>query len=98
MTNLACWAFALSLAAALAAGCNNVTYKDPTTIPSDISTETTGHFFLAGLVGHADVWADRSCPQGVATVHSEFSFVDELLTVVTLFIYTPRTYEVECAR
>jgi len=59
MTNLACWAFALALAAALAAGCNNVSYKDPTTIPSAVTTESTGHFFLAGLVGHADVWADR---------------------------------------
>ncbi len=89
---------AVTTALLSAAACNNVTYTNPGTTPSGVVTAQTGHFFIGGLVGHTDVWANRMCPHGVAGVHTKFSFVDEVLTLITVFIYAPRTYLVECAQ
>ena len=88
---------ALAAAIALAApACNRVTYVNPHTTPSGVEVQHTGHFFLAGLVGHAQIWANRDCPNGVAGVQSRFSFLDVVLTTITLDIYTPRTYRISC--
>ncbi len=38
--------------------------------------------------------AYQMCPGGVAAVESRFSFVDLLLTFITIDIYTPRTYKI----
>ncbi len=89
---------ALAVSAALlgAAGCSKVTYLNSTTTPSGVVTEHTGRFFIGGLVGHADIWANQDCPHGVFKVLSRFSFVDIVLSLVTIDLYTPRTYTIEC--
>lgn len=79
-----------------AAACTRVTYVNSMLRPSGAVVEHTGSFFLAGLVGHVDIDAYADCPRGVAGVQSEFSVVDILLTALTLDLYAPRTYLVEC--
>ncbi len=82
--------------ACLAAGCNKVTYLDRSTMPDGKVHEQTGHFFILGLAGTADVPAGTMCPTGVSKIQSKFTFGDLVLTVLTAGIYTPRTYEISC--
>ncbi len=87
----------LVVAAVLATGaCSKVTYKNPQVAPTGARYETTGHFFLAALVGHKRIPVHAWCPAGVAEIQSKFSVLDVALHFVTGFIYTPRSYEIVC--
>jgi len=88
----------LVCAALLAGACNKVTYVNPSTMPSGQVQSDTGWYFLFGLVGNHDVWANRMCPQGVAKAQSKFTVVDTLITMITIGIVSPRTYKIECGR
>lgn len=89
---------ALLVCAALALGaCNKVTYVNPGTAPSGVIQRTKGHFLIAGIVGTADIHAEAMCPGGVHQVVSKQTFVDLVLSFITILIYTPRTYDIECA-
>jgi hypothetical protein len=87
---------ALLACAALAGGCDNVTYHSSTLPPNGVVHEGTSHFFVFGLVGDEVIPAYQMCPGGVSSVHTELSFGDLVLTVITFGIYTPRSYEVAC--
>lgn len=90
-------AIVLGVMIALASGaCAKVTYRNPGYIPGP-AVEKTGHFFIGGLVGEATIPAYQMCPAGVAQVQSKSTFGDIVLSLITFFIYTPRTYEVTCA-
>lgn len=82
--------------ACLTAGCNKVTYVNGATTPNGQHHQQTGHFFLYGLAGTADVDAAGMCPTGVASIQSKFTVADWFLTVLTAGIYTPRTYQIAC--
>jgi hypothetical protein len=91
----------LVLCAALlasAGACNKVTYVNPGTMPSGNLVVEKNFYFLWGLVGQADIWANKMCPSGLHQVQSKFSFLDVLIGAVTLGIVAPRTYEIECGR
>jgi hypothetical protein len=85
-------------ALAMLAGCYNVTYIAKSRPPSAVIHEQKLTFFIAGLVGTEEIQAGQLCPSGVAKVHTKNTFVDILLTVVTLTIYSPRTAEITCAQ
>jgi len=53
--------------------------------------------WLWGLVANDDVDVRRECPMGVATVETEQSFVNGLVAVVTIGIYTPQHVRITCA-
>ena len=80
------------------AACSKVTYVDRATIPNGVTVSETGHFFLAGLVGDKTIPVYALCPTGVSRIQSKFTFGDRLLGIITLGIYTPRTYDIECGR
>lgn len=84
------------LATAMASGCFNVTYTNPRLPPNGAVVEGTSSFFVAALVGDERVPVYQMCPQGVSQIETGLSFVDVVLTVVTLAIYTPRSYVVHC--
>ena len=85
-------------ALATLAGCFNVTYIAKTRMPSAVVHEEKMNFFIVGLVGSHDIQAGQKCPTGVAKVKTTETFVDVLLTVVTLGIYAPRTAQITCAQ
>jgi Bor protein len=87
-----------ALLAVILAACSKVTYVDRTTVPTGVVVSETGHYFLAGLVGHTTLPVYAMCPSGVSRIQSKFTFTDRLVGVLTLGIYTPRTYDVECGR
>ena len=65
--------------------------------PSGVVAEYTGHFFLFGLMGQPHIHAYEACPRGVYRIVSAQTGLDTLIHLATLFIYTPRSYTIECA-
>lgn len=88
---------AIACTAAIA-GCNRVAYINRAKAPTGVSSSTTGHFFLWGLVGEKTVLAYQSCPQGVSAVNTKFSVGNVVFTVLTGGLYSPRTYIVDCGQ
>jgi hypothetical protein len=86
---------ALTIAATLC-GCFKVTYTNPAVPMNGKVVEQKGAFFIGGLVGDAVIPVYEQCPGGVAQIKSGHSVGDVILTLVTFFIYTPRSYEISC--
>lgn len=54
-------------------------------------------YYFWGLVGEYDFVLSELCPNGVSQFRNQATFVDGLLTLLTLGIYSPRTVVLECA-
>ena len=80
------------------AGCSTyrIGYRDATVAPGGQTHEVSQNFFLWGLAGGDQVALDRLCSNGVASIDSERSFVDGVLSVITAGLYTPMTVRVQC--
>ena len=65
------------------------------------STETIEESFAAswiyGLVPPSTVATEAKCPNGVAKVETQLSFVNQFVGFLTLGIYTPMEIKVTCA-
>ena len=55
------------------------------------------HSFIAGLVPPSTVETASTCPNGVARVETQLSFLNMVANVVTFGIYSPMELLVECA-
>lgn len=55
------------------------------------------HGFILGLVPPKEVRTATECPNGVAKVETQISFLNGLVSAVTLNIYTPMHITVTCA-
>lgn len=53
--------------------------------------------WLWGLVPNTEIDVRKECPMGVAVVETETSFVNGLVSAVTLGIFTPQHVRVTCA-
>lgn len=53
--------------------------------------------FIFGLVEAKEINVASECPNGVAKVETQMSFVNGLATAVTFGLYTPRTVTITCA-
>lgn len=53
--------------------------------------------YLLGLVPATAISTAAQCPAGVAVVETQQTFVNGLVGVVTLGIYTPQTVRITCA-
>jgi len=53
--------------------------------------------WLYGLIPPKTVEASMNCPNGVAVVETQLSFVNQLVGLLTLGIYTPMQIVVTCA-
>lgn len=88
----------LATALMLFIACNKVSYVNPTIPRGGAVHSTTGHFFIFGLVGTKNIAAYEMCPNGVAHIKSRASFLDLVLGTITLGLYVPRSYNIECGR
>jgi hypothetical protein len=91
----------LVLAAALtlattACTTHNIHYKNPTVTASGETKSAKQSFFLYGLAGGSEVNLATLCPNGVAGIDSQKSVADQLLTALTLGLYSPMSVEVTC--
>ena len=53
--------------------------------------------WLWGIVPASPIDVTQNCPGGIATVETKMTFMNGLVTAVTLGIYTPRDVKVTCA-
>ena len=87
----------LAVMAVTVAGCYNA--KIETGLPpSDRKIEDHwADSWIYGLVPPEAVETAERCPNGVAKVETKLSFLNQLVGVLTLGIYTPMYIEVTCA-
>ena len=66
--------------------------------PSTVVVEKSfASSWIYGLVPPSTVETAAKCPNGVAKVETQLSFVNQLVGVLTLGIYTPMSIKVTCA-
>jgi hypothetical protein len=93
--------FSLVLGAMLSHGCSTVTIRDKGSaeISRDANYDSSQAFFFWGLAGEKHIDVREICDKRqVEQLQTQRSFVDGVLTVITLGIYSPRTARVWCAR
>lgn len=89
----------LLLSCFLFAGCSTVTIatQGKAKLATDPTYESSKSFFLGGLVGEVDFDITKPCNNKMPIqVQTQSTFVDSLLTIVTVGIYSPRTVRVWC--
>ncbi|GMR14103.1 MAG: hypothetical protein BMS9Abin29_2336 [Gemmatimonadota bacterium] len=52
--------------------------------------------WLGGLIGERTLDIDVLCPSGNATIHDEQSFLNGLVSALTVGIFTPTTVKIRC--
>ncbi len=85
-----------TIVAFAASACYKVQYKNPNA-QIGTSHSVKQKFFLWGALGGEQVDLNKLCPQGVAEIASEHSFIDIVLYSLTGGLYTPVSVEVHCA-
>ena len=90
--------YALLLAVAFAAsGCYHTRIETGMTPGAQVIDQPFAHSFINGLVPPSTVNAASQCPNGVAVVETELSFVNGIVAILTSGIYTPMHIKVTCA-
>ena len=90
----------LSIACLLAftLGCYHATIDTGLT-PSTVTIEKPwANGWILGLVPPSPVETARKCPNGVAKIDTQLSFLNQLVDFLTLGIYTPMDIRVTCAQ
>lgn len=88
---------ALLPAALMLAGCYHATITTGAT-PSSVTIDNKwASSWVYGLVPPSTVETARQCPRGVARVETRLSFLNQLVGLLTLGIYTPMDIRVTCA-
>jgi Bor protein len=89
----------IALLVGLMSGCTTVTIRDHGTskISSTPDYSTMNHFFFWGLIGHSHVNVTQICGgKTPAQLQTEQTFLDNVLAIITLGIYYPRSAYVWC--
>ena len=82
---------------ALCAGCYHATITTGLPVSNEVITKPFASCWIYGLIPPSTVETAAKCPNGVAKVETELSFVDYLIGMITIGIYTPMTITVTCA-
>jgi hypothetical protein len=83
--------------ALLGSGCYHATVDTGRTPSGQTIEKPWAHSFIAGLVPPSTVETAQKCPDGVAKVETQQSFLNLVANVVTFGIYSPMTITVQCA-
>lgn len=89
---LAVAALALTLS-----GCYHATIDTGRTPSGQVIERDWAHGFVYGLVPPSTVETASRCPNGVARVETQLSFLNQLTTFLTWGLYTPMEITVQCA-
>src|SRR6476620_2301512 len=79
------------------AGCYHATVETGATPSTVVIDQSFASSWIYGLVPPKLVSTTSKCPAGVAKVETQHSFVNGLVGVLTLGIYTPMQIRVTCA-
>lgn len=77
-------------------GCYTVRYTTKM-VPDGNVVSAWNHFFMWGLVGDPVIDVPAMCPNGFAHAEVTHSFVNQLVSFITLGIYSPTTVDIACA-
>jgi hypothetical protein len=83
--------------AVLIAGCYHATIETGVSPSGTVISKKFASSWIYGLIPPATVSATKLCPSGVGRVETQHSFVNELVGILTLGIYTPIQIDVTCA-
>ena len=80
-----------------AAGCYHATIDTGATPSTQVISKEWAAGWIYGLVPPSTVETASKCPNGVAKVETQLSFLNQLVSFLTLYIYTPMSIQVTCA-
>ncbi len=87
------------LVAAIAlSGCYHATIETGLTPSTQVLEQSFASSWIYGLVPPKTVETASRCPDGVARVETQHTFVNQLVGFLTLGIYTPMHIRVTCAQ
>lgn len=78
-------------------GCYHATVDTGRTPSGQVIRKAWANGFVYGLVPPATVETASQCPNGVAKVETQLSFLNQLVSALTFGIYTPMEILVQCA-
>jgi len=78
-------------------GCYHATVETGLTPSAEVIEESFASGWIYGLVPPSTVATQAKCKHGVAKVETQLSFVNQLVSIITLYIYTPMNIKVTCA-
>ena len=81
----------------LLTGCYHTQVTTGLTPSSQVIDIPFAHSFVYGLVPPSEVKTASECPNGVAKVETQISFVNGLVAALTFSLYTPMHITVTCA-
>jgi hypothetical protein len=87
----------LVVAFILLAGCYHATVETGATPSTVVLDKSFASSWIYGLVPPDVVSTAEKCPDGVAKVETQHTFVNQLVGILTLGIYTPMQIRVTCA-
>lgn len=87
----------LLAALSLTAACYHATVETGATPSGETFTKDWASSWIYGLVPPSVVETARRCPNGVARVETQLTFVNQLVSLITLGIYTPMSIRATCA-
>jgi len=79
------------------AACYHATIETGLPASAQVIEKSFASGWIYGLVPPSPVKAMSQCPNGVSKVETQLSFVNQLVNVITLGIYTPMSIKVTCA-
>jgi len=82
---------------AVVGGCYHATIETGLTPSGTVIHESFASCWVYGLVPPSTVATASKCPDGVAIVETQQSFVNGLVGILTFGIYTPMEIKVTCA-
>ena len=85
------------LAVVLCAGCYHATVETGAAPSNVVIHKSFASGWIFGLVPPSTIETQSRCPNGVAKVETQLSFVNQLVNFLTLGIYTPMEIKVTCA-
>lgn len=85
------------LMAAVGTGCYHATIETGAAPSPTVVRKGCASGWIYGLVPPSTVSTASQCPNGVARVETQLSFVNQLVSYLTLGIYTPMEIVVTCA-
>ncbi len=89
---------ALLIAAVSLTGCYHATIETGLTPSTQVVEQSFASSWIYGLVPPKTVETASRCPNGVAKVETQHTFVNQLVGFITLGIYTPMHIRVTCAQ
>lgn len=87
----------LAIAALVVTACFHATINTGLTPGTQVISQPWASSFIFGLVPPPTVEVASQCPNGVARVETQHSFLNALVAIITFQIYTPMTITVTCA-